>query len=89
MDVKDRKILHTEFFKSSVYYYSSYTWSKIDEKKLQLLMKKYSVSKRLLTVNSNSHADSGLPTHSFREKAVRIERKTAKIKFCHKKSTYR
>ena len=28
-DACDRKILQTEFFKSSVYYYSSYTLSKI------------------------------------------------------------
>ena len=44
------KMLHTEFFESSAYYYSSYTWSKIDEQNLQLPMKKYSVSVRLLTV---------------------------------------
>ena len=31
-DVCDRKMPHTEFFKSSAYYYSSYTLSKIDEK---------------------------------------------------------
>ena len=49
-DVRDRKILHTEFFQSSVYYYSSYTQSKIDEKNLQLPMKKYSMCIRLLTV---------------------------------------
>ena len=32
-DVRDRRILNIEIFsKFSVYYYSSYTWSKIDEK---------------------------------------------------------
>ena len=29
-DDRDRKILHTEFFQSSVYYYSKFTESKID-----------------------------------------------------------
>ena len=31
-DVRDRKILRTEFLESSVYYYSSYTWLKIAKK---------------------------------------------------------
>ena len=48
---------YTEFFQSSVYYYSSYTQSKIDEKKFAVTFEKYSVSIRLLTVKNNSHAD--------------------------------
>ena len=48
-DVRDRKTLHTEFSKSSVYRYASYIRSKIDGNNLQLPTKKYSVSFRLLT----------------------------------------
>ena len=50
-----RKILHTELFLSSVYY-SSNTWSKIDEK-FAVADNKYSMSINLLTVKYNSFAD--------------------------------
>ena len=56
-DVSDRKILHTEFFQSSVHYYSSYWLSRKSMKKFAVTDEKYSVSIRLPTVKNNSHAD--------------------------------
>ena len=50
-------------------------------------MKKYSVSIRLLAIKNNSHTDWRTSHAQLSEKAVSIERKTMKIKFCHKKST--
>ena len=52
--VCNRKTIPTKFFKTSVYYHSSYTESKIDGKNLQLPMKTYSVSMRLLNVKDSS-----------------------------------
>ena len=56
-DVRDRKIVHTDFFlKFSILLFKLYLgenrW-----KNLQLPMKKYSVSIRLLTITNNSHTD--------------------------------
>ena len=56
-------------------------------KNLQLPMKEYSVCIRLLTVKDDSHTDLGTSHAQLLEKAVSTERKTSKIKFCHKKST--
>ena len=47
---------------------------------------KYS-SISLLTVKNNSHANLRTSHAQLSEKAVSIERKTPKIKFCHTKST--
>ena len=55
-DVYDRKILHTEFFKVQYIIIQAILGQK-SMKKLWLLMKKYSVSRRLLTVKDNSHTD--------------------------------
>ena len=48
-------------------------------------MKKYSVPIRLLTVKDNIHTDLRTSHTQFLGKAVSIERKTPKIKFCRKK----
>ena len=50
-------------------------------------MKKYSVSVRLLTVKGNIHADLRTSHAQFLGKAVSVERKTPKTKFCYKKNT--
>ena len=47
----------------------------------------FSVSIRLLTIKVTVIRIRGLPMHSFWRKAVSIERKTKKIKVCHKIST--
>ena len=56
-------------------------------KKVIVPHEKYSVSVRLLTVKDNIHTDLRTSHAQFWGKAVSIERKTQKIKFCHKKST--
>ena len=56
MSATGRSYTH-DFFESSVCYYSSKPWSKIAEKNLQLPMKKYSLSIRLLTVKNSGNAD--------------------------------
>ena len=45
------------------------------------------MSIRLLTVKITVMQIRELPTHSFWKKAVSMEGKTPKVKFCHKKST--
>ena len=55
-DVRDRKILRTEFFQSSVCFYSSYTWSKIDEKIAVTDENIFRVCK-VFDRKNNSHAD--------------------------------
>ena len=40
-----------------------------------------------MTVKNNSHMDGMTSQAQLSENAVSVERKTTKIKFCHKKST--
>ena len=54
--VRDKKILHTDFFKVQYIIIQAILGRK-SIKNLQLPMKKYSVSIRLLTVKNNSHTD--------------------------------
>ena len=56
-------------------------------KKFAVTDEKYSVSIRLLTVKNNSHADMRISRAQLWEKALSMERKSPKIKFCYKKST--
>ena len=37
-----------------------------------------------MNVKNNSHTDLKIPTHSFRKKAISMNKKTKKIEFCHK-----
>ena len=55
-DVRDRKILHTDFLKVQCTTIQAILSGK-SMKKIPLPMKKYSVSIRLLTVKSNSHTN--------------------------------
>ena len=55
-DVHERKILRTDFFKSNVLLFKLYL-AENRQKNLQLPLKRYSMSTRLLTIKSNSHTD--------------------------------
>ena len=85
-DALDRKILHTGFFKVQ-YTIIQAILSRKSMKKFAVPHEKYSVSIRLLTFEINSHTDLRTSHVSFWSRAVSIERKTTKIKFCHKRST--
>ena len=79
-DFADRKILPIELFKSSVYY-SSFTWSKIYGKNLQLPMKNIPCSLRLLIIKDNSHTNlrSSHPQLSGKDGQYREEDSENKI----------
>ena len=80
-DVSDRnsKILRTEFFESSIYYYSSYNWSKF-MKKITVTDEKIFHVHKAFDHKNNSHADLRTSHAHLSEKGCQCSEKDSKNK---------